>query len=113
MGVKKKTSDIQCENLNTTVSGKGRYSFVSNDKGVATVVVQDGEITVQNRPKDITAQVRAGQKAVSDEEGIRVSDAADTELQQVGLRQNTLELDFKNPQTDEFTTLEIEYETDF
>jgi hypothetical protein len=57
--------------------------------------------------------VRSGQKAVSDINGVKVSDATDSELEQVGFRQNTLEVDFVNPQTEDFTTLEVEYETNF
>jgi hypothetical protein len=77
------------------------------------LIVQDGEVSVYNRPKDITAMVRAGQKAVSDLDGIKITDATDSELEQVGFRQNTIEVDFVNPQSEEFTTLEAEYETSF
>lgn len=126
-GLKKKGEAVQCENAQTLITatapvspGKGkppgptvRFSCAAWDKGDAIGIVQSGEISVYNRPKDLTAVVRAGQKAISDGTGIRISDATDAELDQVGFRQNTLEVDFLNPQTEEFTTLEVDYETQF
>lgn len=114
LGLKKKSEPVRCENAQTQATGEsGRFSCKSDESGVATFLVQDGEISVYNRPKDLTAVVRSGQKAVSDLNGIKVSDATDSELEQVGFRQNTLEVDFVNPQTEDFTTLEVEYETNF
>ncbi|HKP94581.1 MAG TPA: FecR domain-containing protein [Fibrobacteria bacterium] len=113
-GLKKKSEAVQCENALTQATGAaGRFSCKSDEKGVGIFLVQDGELSVHNRPKDLTAVVRSGQKAVSDLNGIKVSDATDSELEQVGFRQNTLEVDFVNPQTEDFTTLEVEYETNF
>lgn len=113
-GLKKKSEPIQCENAQTQATATaGRFSCKSDEKGVATFLVQDGEISVYNRPKDLTAMVRSGQKAVSDLNGIKVTDATDSELEEVGFRQNTIEVDFVNPQTEDFTTLEVEYETNF
>lgn len=113
-GLKKKSEPVQCENLHTqATAASGRFSCRSDEKGVGVFLVQDGEMSLYNRPKDLTAVVRSGQKAVSDLNGIKVSDATDSELEQVGFRQNTVEVDFLNPQTEEFTTLEVEYETNF
>jgi hypothetical protein len=113
-GLKKKSEPVQCENIHTQATvAAGRFSCRSDEKGVGIFLVQDGEMSVYNRPKDLTAVVRSGQKAVSDLNGIKVTDATDSELEQVGFRQNTVEVDFLNPQTEEFTTLEVEYETNF
>jgi hypothetical protein len=114
VGLKKKSEPVQCENAQTVATGaSGRFSCRSDAKGTAVFLVQDGELSVYNRPKDKTVTVRGGQKAVSDMDGIRVTDATDAELDQVGFAQNTLEVDFVNPQTEDFTTLEVEYETNF
>lgn len=114
VGLKKKSDPVQCANAQTVATAAaGRFSCRSDEKAVATFLVQDGEMSIYNRPKDITVTVRAGQKAVSDQDGIKVSDATDAELDLAGFSQNTLEVDFVNPQTDDFTTLEVEYETNF
>lgn len=113
-GLKKKSEPVQCENAQTqATAAAGKFSCKTDEKGVAVFLVQDGELSVYNRPKDLTAVVRSGQKAVSDLNGIKVTDATDSELEGVGFRQNTLEVDFLNPQTEDFTTLEAEYETNF
>lgn len=113
-GLKKKSDPVQCENINTVATaGKSRFSCKTDENGAGILIVQDGEISVYNRPKNATASVRSGQKAVSDLDGIKVTDATDSELEQVGFRQNTIEVDFVNPQSEEFTTLEVEYETSF
>jgi hypothetical protein len=114
VGLKKKSEPVQCENAQTMATGAaGRFSCRNDEKGTATFLVLDGELLVYNRPKDLSATVRAGQKAVSDLDGIRISDATDAELDLAGFSQNTLEVDFVNPQTEDFTTLEVEYETNF
>jgi hypothetical protein len=113
-GLKKKSESVQCENTHTqATAAAGRFSCKSDEKGVGIFLVQDGELSIYNRPKDLTAVARSGQKAVSDLNGIKVSDATDSELEEVGFRQNTIEVDFLNPQTEDFTTLEVEYETNF
>lgn len=114
VGLKKKSEPVQCENAQTqATAAAGRFSCRSDAKGVATFLVQDGELSVYNRPKDLTVTVRRGQKAVSDQNGVKVSDATDAELDLVGFGRNTVEVDFVNPQTEDFTTLEVEYETNF
>lgn len=113
-GLRKKSEPVQCENINTVATAaKARFSCKSDENAAGVLIVQDGEVTVYNRPKDLTAVVRSGQKAVSNLDGIKITDATDTELEQVGFRQNTVEVDFVNPQSEEFTTLEVEYETSF
>jgi hypothetical protein len=113
-GLKKKSEPVQCENaLTQATASAGKFSCRSDDKGVGAFLVQDGELSVYNRAKDLTAVVRSGQKAVSDLNGIKVTDATDSELEEVGFRQNSIEVDFVNPQTEDFTTLEVEYETNF
>lgn len=133
-GLRKKSEPVQCENIHTTATagpavpgpahgegkssaggkgGKARFSCRMDDKAAGILIVQDGEVTVYNRPKNITATARSGQKAISDLNGIRITDATDAELESVGFRQNTLEIDFLNPQTDAFTTLEAEYESTY
>ncbi len=113
-GMKKKSLEWQCESDNSVATAsKAKYSFVYDEKAVSTIIIQEGEVKVYNRPKDANAVVRAGQKAVSDLNGIHITDASDAELEQVGFRQSALEVDFMNPQTEELSTLEIEYETDF
>ncbi len=123
-GLKKKSDPIQCETVHTQATatpsvggvgsvGPGKFSCRADETGASTILVQDGEVVVYNRAKDLSATVHSGQKAVSDVNGIKVSDATDSELEQVGFRQNTLEVDFVNPETEEFTTLEAEYESNF
>lgn len=113
-GLKKKSDQVQCENVNTVATaGKSRFSCKTDENAAGVIIVQDGEVTVYNRPKNVSAVVRAGQKAVSNLDGLKVTDATDEELEQVGFRQNTIEVDFINPQSEEFTTLEVEYETSF
>ncbi len=113
-GLKKKSLPIQCDNTQTQATARmGRFACKSDGGGTAMILVQDGEVSVYNRPKDIIAVVRSGQKAVSDGNGVKVSDATDSELEQVGFRQNTIEVDFINPESEEYTTLEVEYETNF
>lgn len=113
-GLRKQSDSVQCENINTVATaGKARFSCKIDENAAGILIVQDGEVSVYNRPKNLTAMVRSGQKAVSDINGIKISDATDTELEQVGFRQNTIEVDFINPQSEEFTTLEVEYETSF
>lgn len=102
------------ENAQTVAQMKAaRFAFSSDDQAVATFIVLDGEMTVINRPKDQTALVHGGQKAVSDLNGIKVTDATESELEAVGMRENNLEIDFQNPETDEVSTLEIDYETHY
>lgn len=113
-GLRKQSEPVQCDNLNTqATAAKARFSCRVDENAAAVLIVQDGEVTVYNRPKDLTAVARAGQKAVSNLDGIKITDATDDELEQVGFRQNTVEVDFLNPQSEDFTTLEFEYETSF
>lgn len=113
-GLRKKSEAVQCESIHTVATAaKGRFSCKTGEGAAGILIVQDGEVSVYNRPKDVSATVRAGQKAVSGLDGIKVTDATDSELEQVGFRQNTIEVDFVNPQSEEFTTLEAEYETSF
>jgi hypothetical protein len=114
LGLKKKSEAVQCENaLTQATASAGKFSCRTDEKGVGFFLVQDGELSIYNRAKDLSVVVRSGQKAVSDLNGIKVSDASDSEMEQVGFRQNTIEVDFVNPETEEFTTLEVEYETNF
>ena len=112
LGVTKRSPPLQVDDLHSRVrsSGNCRFSFATEAKTASTVVVLDGIVEVYNRSKDTKADVRAGQKAVSDVDGLRITDATDSELGQVGLKQNVLEVDFWNPTTEEFSTLEVEYE---
>lgn len=115
LGVRAPGQPLYFRDAETTTGAaeSARWSFTVPDKAGANFVVLSGEISLHNRPRDIKAVVRAGQKAVSDGEGIRITDATDAELEEVGLRQNLLEVDFWNPQTEEFSTLEVEYEGNF
>ena len=66
VGLKKKSEPVQCENAQSLATATaGRFSCRSDGKGAAIFLVQDGELTVYNRPKDKTVTVRSGQKAVS------------------------------------------------
>ncbi|MEO6096366.1 MAG: FecR domain-containing protein [Fibrobacteria bacterium] len=113
-GLKKKSESVQCENAQTqATAAAGKFSCKTNEKGVAVFLVQEGEVSIYNRPKELTVVVRSGQKAISDLNGIKVTDATDSEMEEVGFRQNTIEVDFLNPQTEDFTTLEVEYESNF
>ncbi len=113
-GIPKQSPSVQAEDTHSRLKAdNARFSFASDPKIQSTIVVLDGAVEVHNRSKDITSTVRRGQKAVSDVDGLRVSDASDGELEQVGLRQNVMEVDFWNPENEEFSTLEVEYESNF
>ncbi len=112
MNVRRKGQETIVENAQTLSYVKtARFSFASDEQATAIFILLDGEMTVVNHPKDQTALVHGGQKAVSDRNGITISDASESELEAVGLRENNLEIDFQNPETDEVSTLELDYET--
>ncbi len=114
LGVPKRSPPMQIEDTHSQARvDNARFSFASDPNVATTMVVVDGSVSIRNRSKDVTAVVRHGQKAISDVNGLRISDASDSEMEQVGLRQNILEIDFWNPTTEEFTTLEAEYESNF
>jgi ferric-dicitrate binding protein FerR (iron transport regulator) len=114
MNLRAKGQGAVVENAQTVAHIKtARFSFATDDQATATFIVLNGEMTLVNHPKDKTALVHAGQKAVSDRNGIVITDASDSELEAVGLRENNLEIDFQNPETDEVSTLEIDYETHY
>ena len=49
-GLKKKSEPVQCENeLTQATAAAGKFSCRSNEKGVGTFLVQDGELSVYNR----------------------------------------------------------------
>jgi hypothetical protein len=87
----------------------GRVSFATDGRA-SVIYVLEGETEVQNRVTGALRIVRRGEKAVSDARGIRVTRAQSGELAEAGLGQNLLEVDFVNPVTGEFRTLEVEYE---
>ena len=110
--IKEKTNRIIFKTRNTSLTEtEGRWRFSIDKEGTTEAIVQSGTLVVYNRPKDMTGTVRAGQKAISNNEGLVIIDAEDDELDQ--FRQNYLEIDFVNPQTEETSTLEIEYGIDF
>jgi ferric-dicitrate binding protein FerR (iron transport regulator) len=114
VNLKAKGEGAVVENAQTVAQVKsGRFAFTTDEQAVATFIVLNGELTVINHPKDQTALVHAGQKAVSDANGIKITDASESELEAVGMRQNNLEIDFQNPETDEVSTLEVDYETHY
>jgi len=114
LNVPKRSPMILAEDAHSRLKIKdARFSFSSDPKVASTIVVLDGTVEIKNNAKDVGATVRRGQKAVSDINGLRITDATDAELEQVGLKQNILELDFWNPENEEFSTLEMEYESNF
>ncbi len=114
LGVPKHSPPLDLEDAHSRVHAEeARFSFATDAQSASTLIVLDGSIEVHNRAKDVSGTVRRGQKCVSDDDGLHITDATDSELSQVGLRQNTLEVDFWNPQTGEFSTLEVEYESNF
>ncbi len=113
LGVTKRSPPLQSEDANCWVRAKeARYAH-NADGTATTVVVLDGVVEIHSRAKDVTEFVHRGQKAIADLTGLKISNAADNELAQVGLGQNILEVDFWNPSTEEFSTLEVEYENNF
>ena len=113
LGVPKRSPPLQAEDASCWVRAKDARYAMNTDGAGSTVIVLEGVVEMHNRAKDITEFVHHGQKAVSDATGLRISDAAANELAQVGLGQNILEVDFWNPSTEEFSTLEVEYENNF
>lgn len=113
LGVGKRSPPLKIEDAHSTASaGASRFSFAA-DADASTLIVLDGAVTVHNNASDETGTVKRRQKAVSDANGLRISDASTADLQQVGLRQSTIEIDFVNPTTEESSTLEMEYENNF
>jgi hypothetical protein len=90
-------------------SNAGRVSFATDDRA-SVIFVLEGEAEVRNFATGASRVVRRGEKAVSDARGIRVTRAQPGELADAGLGQNILEVDFWNPVTGDFRTLEVEYE---
>lgn len=87
----------------------GRVAFTTH-REQATVLVLEGEAKVLNRKTGATDVVGAGGKALAGASGTVVTRAGAQELAAAGLRQNVLEVDFWNPATEEYRTLEVEYE---
>jgi hypothetical protein len=88
---------------------EGRIAFATDARG-STVLVLEGEARLVHRPTGAARALTRGQKAVSSPEGLVVTRAAASELAEAGLDQNRLEVDFWDPATEDFRTLEIEYE---
>ena len=113
LGVTRHGPPLMVEDAHSSAhTGDARFSFTSNSEA-STIVVLDGTVKVHNNVGDETGVVTRGRKAVSDAKGLRISDATSADLKQVGLRQNTVEIDFWNPATEESSTLEMEYENNF
>ena len=93
-------------------TGDARFSFTSNSEA-STLVVLDGVVKVHNNTSDETGTITRSRKAVSDAKGLHITDASAGDLKEVGLRQNTIEVDFWNPATEKSSTLEMEYENNF
>jgi hypothetical protein len=87
----------------------GRVSF-GTEARASVIFVMEGEAEVRNLATGTVRTVRRGEKAVSDARGLRVSRAQAEDLADAGLGQNVLEVDFWDPVTGEFGTLEMEYE---
>jgi len=113
LGVTKNSPPLQSEDANCWARSKEARFAQNVDGAVSTVIVLDGVVEVHSRSKDVTEFVHRGQKAIADLTGLKISNAEDNELAQVGLGQNILEVDFWNPSTEEFSTLEVEYENNF
>lgn len=113
LGISKRGPSLKVEYAHSWARAEEARFSLTSDLKASTITVLDGLVEVHNYARDETVMLRRGQKAVSDAEGLRISDAADADLEQVGLRQNTLEVDFINPATEEFNTLELEYESNF
>jgi hypothetical protein len=90
-------------------AGEGRVSFATVARA-SVIVVLEGQAEVQNLATGSTRILKRGDKAVSDAGGLRVTRAQSAELADAGLGQNILEVDFWNPVTGDFRTLEVEYE---
>jgi hypothetical protein len=90
-------------------AGAGRISF-GTDARASVIFVMEGEAEVRNLATGAVKIVGRGEKAVSDARGLRVTRARAGELAGAGLGQNVLEVDFWNPVTGDFRTLEVKYE---
>jgi hypothetical protein len=88
---------------------EGRIAFATDARS-STVLVLEGEARLVHRPTGAARTLTRGQKAVSGPEGIVVTRAEARELAEAGLDQNRLEVDFWDPATEDYRTLEIEYE---
>jgi hypothetical protein len=90
-------------------SSSGRLSLVSDSRGTV-VYVLEGEAEVRHRATGEVVIIGRGEKAVSGGGGVLVSRSTASELAAAGLGRNVLEVDFWNPVTGEFRTLEVEHE---
>ena len=87
----------------------GRAAYATGT-ATAVLLVFDGEATVVNRKTGANDVVGPGGRAVVGADGTTVTRATAREMAAAGLRQNILEVDFWNPATDDYRTLQIEYE---
>jgi ferric-dicitrate binding protein FerR (iron transport regulator) len=99
---------LEDEHSRARVRG-GRVAFATSSSA-STILVLEGEAEVLNLKTRAVDAVKRGGKAVAGPGGTSISRAGDSELAAAGLRQNRLEVDFWNPATEEYRTLEIEYE---
>ncbi|MCD6025283.1 MAG: hypothetical protein K0Q91_2199 [Fibrobacteria bacterium] len=103
-------SRLRLEDAHASASARAGRLVFSTTEGSSTLLVLEGEAVVRNRATGAAHRVRAGGKAVSDARGTVVTRAGERELAASGFAVDRLEVDFWNPATEEFRTLEVEYE---
>lgn len=101
---------LRLEDAHASASLRAGRIVLSTTEASATVLVLEGEAIVRNRATGAAHRVRAGGKAVSDARGTVVTRVGERELAASGFAVDRLEVDFWNPATEEFRTLEVEYE---
>jgi hypothetical protein len=110
VGVTRQGPGLTLEDAHSrAVAREGRLSFATGPSG-SVVLVLEGQAEVTNRATGAAVTVKRGEKAVSGPEGVKVARASAREAAEAGLGQNLLEVDFWNPATEDFSTLEVEYE---
>lgn len=110
VGVTRQGPGLTLEDTHSrALAREGRFSFATGPSG-SVVLVLEGQAEVMNRATGGSVLVKRGEKAVSGPEGVKVARASAREAAEASLGQNLLEVDFWNPATEDFSTLEVEYE---
>ena len=108
--VPRESRGLRLEDAHSSASMRAGRLVLSTTESSSTVLVLEGEANVRNRITGAVHRVTSGQKAVSNEKGTEVTRAGERELAASGFAVDRLEVDFWNPATEDFRTLEVEYE---
>jgi hypothetical protein len=108
--VPQESPGLRLEDAHASAGMRAGRFVLSTTESASTVLVLEGEALVRNRATGAVHRVTAGRKAVSNARGTEVTRAGERELAASGFGVDRLEVDFWNPATEDFRTLEVEYE---